>query len=302
MLQRTLPVLIALYSTTVAAQEAELEEASEIVKETVEASAADDDESSTAQYSIALSGGKPDPNFGARGIWTGLMPAYAIELGRSKLDDDGDKSALSLRVSQEAFEPAEVNYAVAGGPSVEGNATIWGITLASSATEFRQPLRLASIGLSPYSKTYVGAYQFDWEGGEEGCETYTELGSQNGAWKFGSESQIGLLIGPHPDRWSHRLSPQLRVSMALVDIESDLRFGHMLGSALILYLPPAIAMAVLEEKLEHRPLLVDALNLIYQAGIASLQHYTLHDHKNWPWDDPRTLAYERPEVALQFTW
>ena len=153
MLQRTLPLLIALYSTTVAAQEAE------IVKETAEASAADDDESSAAQYSIALSGGQPYPNFGAQGTWTGLMPSYAIEVGRSKLDDDGDKSALSLRVSQEVFEPVEVNYVVAGGPSVEGDATIWGITLASSATEFRQPMRLASIGLSPYSRSYVGAYQ-----------------------------------------------------------------------------------------------------------------------------------------------
>ena len=285
MLQRTLPLLIALYSATASAQDA-----------------AEESDSKDFRSSLAISGGQPYPNFGAQGTWVGQTPAYAIELGGSWTDDDGEHTALSLRLSQEVFEPAEVNYAAEGGDYVEGNATIRGITVASAASAFSRPLALGGIGVLPYTRSYIGTYQFNWEGGEEGCETYTELGSQNGAWKLGAENQIGLAIGPHPDSWSHRLHPELRVSMALVDVESDLRFGHWIGSALILYLPPAIALAVLEEKLEHRPVLMDTLTLLYQAGLASLQHYTLHDHKNWPWDDPRTLAYERPEVALQFSW
>jgi hypothetical protein len=253
-------------------------------------------------FTLMGGAGLPLSKFAFERNYEGQLPAIQAELGFAMqtpfMTEKTDQ--LTLRYSQDVFVPRQ--NATMVEEELVGSATVVAVAGGGENVAFEVPLTLGPLAFRPFVQGLAGGYRFKWEGASVGGETHTVLGNQNGRWKFGSESGLGVVIGPSPDRWHRAITPSLVVRYDLVDIESDLALGHMLVSGLILGLPMAAIHLIADAKLEERPMLRDSLKIASQAALAVVGHTLLHDSHNWPWADPPTLAYERSVAALRIDW
>ncbi len=258
------------------------------------------------EFDFVLMGGSglPRSEFAFGVNFEGQAPAVQAELGFSMqapfMSEKTDP--LTLRYGQDVFVARQGDTVEEGGQSLEGSATVVSVTAGGESVEFEAPMTLGPLAFRPFVMGLVGGYRFQWDGGSVGGETHTELGEQNGHWKLGYESGLGVIIGPNPDRWHRAVTPSLVFRYDQIDIESDLALGHMIVSGLILGLPMAAVQLVADAKLDERPMLRDALKIASQAAASYVGHTLLHDNHNWPWTDLPTLAYERPVAALRLDW
>jgi hypothetical protein len=253
---------------------------------------------------LIVGSGLPLSKFAFEVDYEGQLPAIQAELGFAMqapfMTEKTD--ALALRYSQDVFVPRQYATVVEGGNGFEGTATVVAVAGGGENVQFEVPVTLGPLGVRPFVQSLAGGYRFQWDGESVGGATHTELGEQNGRWKFGYEYGLGLNIGPNPERWSRAVTPSLVLRYDLVDIESELVLGHMIVSGLILGIPVAAVQLIADAKLDERPMLRDTLKVVSQAASAFVGHTLLHASHNWPWADPRTLAYERSVAALRIDW
>ena len=255
-------------------------------------------------FTLMGASGLPRSKFGFELNYEGQLPAIQAEVGFAiRAPFMVEKTdAMAFRYSQDVFVPRQYATVVEGGGGLEGSATVVAVAVEFENVQFEVPVTLGPLAFQPFVQSLAGGYRFEREGGSLGGETHTELGEQNGRWKFGNETGLGLNIGPNPDRWNRSITPSLVVRYDLVDIESDLVVGHMIVSGLILGIPMAAVQRLADAKLDETPILRDTLKIASQAATAVVWHSLLHDSHNWPWADPPTLAYERPVAGLRFDW
>jgi hypothetical protein len=263
-----------------------------------------EDEGWEFDFTLIGGSGLPFSKFGSdipRVHFERVLPSNQAEVGFAMLTPFTTEKtdAFALRYSQDRFSHLRSPYDANSGSSV---ATVDAVTGGGENVQFEVPVTLGPLAIRPFVQSLAGGYRFQWDEGKVGHPTYTELGKQNGRWKFGYESDLGLNIGPNPERWHRAVTPSLVFRYDLVDIESDLVLGHMIVSGLILGIPVAAVQLISDAMLEEKPMLRDSLKIASQAASAFVGHTLLHDSHNWPWADPPTLAYERPVAALRFDW